>query len=560
MKIAFLRILLILLVLLFLVNVFRYLGHPLLWNDEAETAVYGERILKYGYPKVHDGKNTVFLPTFDDHYIGYREKNDAFIATTWGQFYVASIGVLLSRTSDDFFQKTCWLRMVFAIIGVFGIILTAYSARGFFKDDRRQWLLFLILFFLFELLSVSLVLHIREVRYYSIVIFLSGMFLTIYANYRFFHLLKTSTYIFMICGVLFSFFHTFYISFYAFCAVILVYEFFAFISNYFAKRFPQTLFADLFPKTDFKILMQNVLPCTISILALIPFMIYFDIFAIASAVSKLYQFNWMKYFLNLKFIIKYFVNYEFIFLIVFSKLFLLILWHRNPPSENELLKRKLQFSNFLLITVLISALMVARTPFIFERYFIHLQPILVLGCCLDLLTSWELIKDRSIRFARLSYFAGIFLLTMAGCFSQWSVWKGRLYELSHVYRGPLDEVITYIKNQYEKPEELVIATNYEECSFIFYLKSKVIIGYSRWNFEEDKLLKPDIISFRKGWRRNSGILGEMINRYKYRKITFKIFDYRVNNIPELLFEIKHLFQTKYAANDDEAIDLFIKEE
>ena len=39
--------------------VLRHLGHPLLWNDEAETAMYGQRILTFGYPKVDDGRNVV---------------------------------------------------------------------------------------------------------------------------------------------------------------------------------------------------------------------------------------------------------------------------------------------------------------------------------------------------------------------------------------------------------------------------------------------------------------------------------------------------------------------
>ena len=32
---------------------FAGLAHPLFWADEAETAMFGRRIIEFGYPKVH---------------------------------------------------------------------------------------------------------------------------------------------------------------------------------------------------------------------------------------------------------------------------------------------------------------------------------------------------------------------------------------------------------------------------------------------------------------------------------------------------------------------------
>jgi len=34
---------------------FARLGHPLFWHDESETAAFAERVLRFGFPKVHDG-------------------------------------------------------------------------------------------------------------------------------------------------------------------------------------------------------------------------------------------------------------------------------------------------------------------------------------------------------------------------------------------------------------------------------------------------------------------------------------------------------------------------
>ncbi len=50
-----------LLSIIFAFSLFKNIAHPLLWNDESETAMFARRILEYGYPKVHDGKNILYL-------------------------------------------------------------------------------------------------------------------------------------------------------------------------------------------------------------------------------------------------------------------------------------------------------------------------------------------------------------------------------------------------------------------------------------------------------------------------------------------------------------------
>ena len=58
---SLLNLAIFILVVLFSLSLFKNISYPLLWNDEAEGAMTGRRVLEYGYPKVHDGKNTVFL-------------------------------------------------------------------------------------------------------------------------------------------------------------------------------------------------------------------------------------------------------------------------------------------------------------------------------------------------------------------------------------------------------------------------------------------------------------------------------------------------------------------
>ena len=82
-------------------SLFHGLGQPLFWADEAETAMFGERVREYGYPKVHGERNVVyqFGPNIA---LGVKEGPDAYIGTTWGQFYFATLGLSWADGVADF--------------------------------------------------------------------------------------------------------------------------------------------------------------------------------------------------------------------------------------------------------------------------------------------------------------------------------------------------------------------------------------------------------------------------------------------------------------------------
>jgi len=103
---------------------------------------------------------------------------------------------------------------------------------------------------------------------------------------------------------------------------------------------------------------------------------------------------------------------------------------------------------------------------------------------------------------------------------------------------------------------LIIATNYEECSYMYYLNSKVILGYVGNNLKEDMKADPDIIVPRKIWSyiKNEDFM-PFFERNRYTKKSFPVFDYFVNNIPETSM---HLFKTKMAEDDSQCLDIYIK--
>ncbi|MFZ2198871.1 MAG: hypothetical protein WAV13_14120, partial [Thermodesulfovibrionales bacterium] len=136
--------------------------------------------------------------------------------------------------------------------------------------------------------------------------------------------------------------------------------------------------------------------------------------------------------------------------------------------------------------------------------------------------------------------------------------RGHIYELTHQYKGPLDYVIPFIKEKYAAPDKLVIATNYEETSYMFYLDAKVTYGYVRNNLAQDQLIVPDIIIFRKGWGEDPELFRPYLRAFQYNGITFPVVNSPVNNIPELHWPPKHRFRTEESLNEREKLDIYLR--
>ena len=167
---------------LLLFSVFKNIQYPLMWGDEAETATYAKRILIYGYPKVHDGKNTL-----DSHMVpgdvAINKRYDLYTIEMWGQYYFSAIGEYFARNTNNFYLKTAILRSSFAIMGMLGIFILPILFSLLIKNTQKKILAFL-LYIIIQLFSISLILHIREVRSYSLSIFLSSLAIIIFYTYH----------------------------------------------------------------------------------------------------------------------------------------------------------------------------------------------------------------------------------------------------------------------------------------------------------------------------------------------------------------------------------------
>jgi predicted membrane-bound mannosyltransferase len=107
-----------LLVVLFLFAgfaLFSNLGDRMLWGDEAETALLGVNITKFGVPKATDGKNyvTLFGAGRDTN------KDDIWVWSPWLDKYLAAASFTL------FGKTTATARLPFTLIAFFSVLFFA---------------------------------------------------------------------------------------------------------------------------------------------------------------------------------------------------------------------------------------------------------------------------------------------------------------------------------------------------------------------------------------------------------------------------------------------------
>ena len=142
--------------------------------------------------------------------------------------------------------------------------------------------------------------------------------------------------------------------------------------------------------------------------------------------------------------------------------------------------------------------------------------------------------------------------------------RGRLREISVPYRGPLDYVIPWIREQYPHPEALVIATNYENHPYMYYLGSHTIVGLSRSNLRRDRLLEPDLVVPRRRWRASLRDAMAFVERRPdaYRSELFEVRDLHYNNVPALSRSIStpdpHRFVTALADREDQRLEVYVR--
>jgi hypothetical protein len=161
---------------------FGNLGTKYLWQDEAATAVLGDRLMKFGEPLAYDGVNLITM----DHIVGedvatvdqrtgapeaaiqyYTDRGDfkrntAWVGQPWGQFIVVGMSLtLLGHTTEA-------ARLPFVLASLLTVGLLYWIVRQQFQDRVLAWLAAALL-----VANVYWVIYGRQCRYYA----LTGLFL-----------------------------------------------------------------------------------------------------------------------------------------------------------------------------------------------------------------------------------------------------------------------------------------------------------------------------------------------------------------------------------------------
>jgi hypothetical protein len=544
---------------------FKNISYPLMWADESMTAVGAQRVLTYGYPKVHDGRNVFYDLRSDDMTLGIDKKTDAYIGGAgWGHYYFAAPFVVLSQFTSDLYLKTAILRIPFALAGLAGLLLLLWT--GIKPLEKRlNRLLVAAIFLVLELPCVTLMLHLREVRYYSLQLLLTAFALNAFTTYHLFSSIRYYVYAVAVVCLVPLLFLTFSPASLAFSVTVGLYLGGECLIALISERrlsLPSLI-----------VRLKPFVPVIASLALVVPLAWFFRTLYISRRLEEFYNFSFSIYLEHLNVVWGYFVRYDIILFAVAIKLLLVLCWRRLRSDAELLLTFKL--SLFLSLYFIAQVLIISKIPnTLFTRYFIMLQPLLVLSFTLDLLIlallSFRMNKQRKA--VRAAVLIALLCGSVGWVFSQnLQLIKGRLYEVSHQYRGPLDFIIPYIKEHYELPSQLVIATNYEETSYIYYLGCRVIIGFLNPDLPQDlqqvMLERPDCIVYRKCWPNvtDMNIFNEFLRRDVYEMEWFPVLDYCFNNIPEAVHwtpetgwqRSLHFFHTVYVDDPNRQTILYL---
>jgi hypothetical protein len=520
-------------VLIFAVGLFKHISYPLMWADESMTAVGAERVLDYGYPKVHDGRNVFYDLRHSDMTLGIDKKTDAYIGGAgWGHYYFAAPFVALSKFASDMYLKTAMLRIPFALAGCAGLLLLLWT--GVRPLERRlDRLAVAVLFVVLELPSVTLMLHMREVRYYSLQLLLTAIALGAFAAYHLYSTISFRVYAAAVVCLVPLLFLTFSPAAAAFYLTIFLYLAGEWLI---AKGKGQKKSVSAPDQHGLRTHLLSFLPMLASLALVAPLAWFFRTLYISRKLEEFYGFTFTTYLEHVGVVWGYFVRYEVIAFALAAKVLLALFWRRVRNDAGA--RPALKLSLLLTIFFIAQALLVGKVPNpMFTRYFIMLQPLLALAFALDLMVLARLASgmERWRKTAGTTMVTLLLVGSIGWAFSQNRLLiKGRLYEITHQYEGVLDFVIPFLQERYAHPERLIIATNYEETSYIYYLDCRVIVGFLTPNLDRDLSERPDCIIFRTFWSRltDTEIYNNFISRGAFGRVRFPVYDNGVNNIPE----------------------------
>jgi hypothetical protein len=506
------------------VMLFARLSHPLLWQDEGETAMFASRVLTYGYPRVHGERNVV--NEFGAHAAaGVKEGPDAYIGKTWADFYLAAPAVRWAASHSDPYAKTWRLRLPFALAGALGLALFVWSVRPALGAGPGRALRFAGLFFLLCAVSISLLLHLREVRYYALLVLVVAGVIAVHLRYAVFGTLRFAPYVALQACLLMSLFHVFHPAWAAATAVLGL------------ERGIAAWRAHGSGPVRARRISRELLPFALAAVLVAPFLVFFETFQVAARFATDVGISARGYLENLATVGRHLLRHELLAPALLTRAAVVVLSagdrHRIRAETSAARRSAALLGAFGLGYTLV----VCVNPLVYERYFVVLSPIVTLVFLLDSGTLIRVLPRRALpgrrRALRGALVAALAALVGTTLSLRAEAILGRLDEIREPVRGPLDFLVPHVLARYPDTRELVIATNYEAHPLMYYLDSRVIVGLSLNNIARERALEPDVVVPRRGWPRGLVEVRRFLAGGRYAVEALPVRDTRFNNIPSL---------------------------
>jgi hypothetical protein len=483
------------------------LAHPLLWQDEGETVMFATHVLEHGFPKVHGERNVVyeFGPNIA---IGVKESVDAYIGKTWGDFYFAVPGLLWARAVDDPYVRTFRLRLPFALAGAAGLAVMLWGVLPAVARPRR--VAFSAAFIGLCSVSISLLLHLREVRYYPLLVLVLGAMLGLHLRRMLAPSDRFVGYAVAQATLSFLLFQVFHVAWFAATALLAL------------DAATRVLRAGADARA--RRIIRELLPHGLAALAVLPWLVFLETFAVARGFSTHVGISAGGYASNLLQLLVHFARYEL--LVPALACSAAVAWRRRTRADFDpgpSRRVSVRLAAFCLGYAAIGCV----NPLVYERYFIVLGPLVTLVFLLDAFALVEAARQKG-RVA-----LALALLVAAALVPRAEAIGGRLTELREPVRGPLDFAIPHLRERYRDTASLVIATNYEAHPLMYYLGSRVVVGLSGNNLVAERELIPDVVIPRRAWPRNLPELRRFLARADYRETSLPVQDTHFNNVPAL---------------------------
>ena len=529
------------LALLFAASLLRHLDTPLLWNDEGDTAMFATRILEVGYPKVHGARNVLYEFAADPS-LGIDETTDAYIGKTWGDFYFAVPGVWWAQRTQDPAARTFRVRLPFALAGLAGIAAWLWAVWPAQGGAARRRARFACAVLALCALSISLTLHLREARYYPLLVLGAGAWLGVHLRGAVTGTLAGWRYALATALCASWVFHVFFAAWFpllGLCAADAALQAW--------RRAPA--------QARVRGVARALAPHALALLVTLPALVFFESLGTAARFSSELGASVASWWSNALAVLAHFARQEWLVAALVARAVVAALARGATEARRaETLAARAVAARLLVFAAAYAAVLCVN-PLSYERYFVAWSPALAASFALDAFSAQALLAGRS-RVLRAACAAVLCLVIAGSLAARRDALAGRMAELRTRAHGPLDFAVEELRRRYPDTASLLIATNYEAQPLMFYLGSRVIVGLALGNIADERALEPDVVIPRRRWPRSLAELRPFLARDHWQEQPLPVLDIHTNETPSLTPSASnpdpHRFVTPWAAPGDRA--------